>query len=79
MRVDRVSDARFERTTLLGFCERDERDVPTVKRTDNEMTHLHQHVFWRVDKMDMTNEPLPEEGDEVWMYFPEDKLYLVSK
>lgn len=79
MRVDRVSDARFDRTVLLGFCDRDERDVPTVERMDNEMTYLHQHVFWRVSKMAKSAESLPVEGDEIWIRFPEDKLYLVSR
>ena len=50
VRVDRVSDSRFERTVLLGFLDRDESEAPTVSRTDDEMKYLHQHLFWRVDK-----------------------------
>ncbi len=37
VRVDRVSDSRFERTVLLGFLDRDESEAPTVSRTDDEM------------------------------------------
>lgn len=51
VRVDRVSDSRFERTVLLGFLDRDESEAPTVSRTDDEMKYLHQHLFWRVDKL----------------------------
>ena len=44
VRVDRVSDSRFERTVLLGFLDRDESEAPTVSRTDDEMKYLHQHL-----------------------------------
>lgn len=79
MRVDRASDARFERTLLLGFLDRDGRDFPTVERTDDEMKYLHQHLFWRVSKLNARPEDLPHEGEEVWIRIPDDKLYLVEK
>ncbi|CAK7046199.1 MAG: Vitamin B12 import ATP-binding protein BtuD [Paraeggerthella hongkongensis] len=79
VRVDRVSDSRFERTALLGFLDRDDRAVPTVKRTDDEMKYLHQHLFWRVDKLTVAADKLPREGDELWMRIPSDRVYLVEK
>ena len=79
VRVDRASDARFERMMLLGFLDRDETDVPTVERTDDEMKFLHQHLFWRVSKLNPPEGGLPEEGDELWVRIPKDKVYLVSK
>lgn len=79
MCVDRASDARFERTLLLGFLDRDGRDFPTVERTDDEMKYLHQHLFWRVSKLNARPEDLPHEGEEVWIRIPDDKLYLVEK
>lgn len=79
VRVDRVSDSRFERTVLLGFCDRDESAAPTVARTDDEMKYLHQHLFWRVDKLQVPTAELPHEGEELWIRIPEDKLYLVEK
>lgn len=79
MRVDRVSDSRFDRTVLLAFLDRDERAEPAVERTENEMTYLHQHLFWRVDKLKVPESELPEEGEEVWIRIPSEKLYLVSK
>ena len=79
VRVDRASDARFERMMLLGFLDRDETDVPTVERTDDEMKYLHQHLFWRVSKLNPPEGGLPEEGDELWIRIPEDKVYLVSR
>lgn len=79
MRVDRVSDSRFERTVLLGFCDRSEKAAPAVKRTEDEMKYLHQHLFWRVDKLKVDAAHLPHEGEEVWIRIPDDKLYLVEK
>lgn len=79
VRVDRVSDSRFERTALLGFLDRDASAVPAVARTDDEMKYLHQHLFWRVDKLAAAPEELPREGEELWIRVPPDKLYLVSK
>lgn len=79
MRVDRVSDSRFERTALLGFLDRDETFAPTVKRTDDEMKYLHQHLFWRIDKLAVSAKDLPQEGEELWIRIPPDKVYLVTR
>ncbi|WP_080803166.1 sulfate/molybdate ABC transporter ATP-binding protein [Arabiibacter massiliensis] len=79
VRVDRVSDSRFERTALLGFLDRDESFAPTVQRTDDEMKYLHQHLFWRVDKLTVPPEQLPREGEELWIRIPPEKVYLVSR
>ena len=78
MRVDRASDSRFERTVLLGFLDRDEREVPTVGQAEDEMKYLHQHLFWRVPKADGAAR-LPEVGDEVWIRIPTDRIYLVAR
>ncbi len=77
MSVDRASDSRFERTLLLGFVERDEREVPTVGHAEDEMKYLHQHLFWRVSKEG--GGPLPEEGDRLWIRIPKDRIYLVTR
>lgn len=79
VRVDRVSDSRFERTVLLGFLDRDESEAPTVSRTDDEMKYLHQHLFWRVDKLAVPADELPHEGEELWIRIPPNKVYLVSR
>lgn len=79
VRVDRVSDSRFERTALLGFLDRDETFAPTVKRTDDEMKYLHQHLFWRIDKLAVSAKDLPQEGEELWIRIPPDKVYLVTR
>ena len=78
MRVDRASDSRFERTVLLGFLDRDEREVPTVGQDEDEMKYLHQHMFWRVPKVGGGGRP-PEVGDEVWIRIPTDRIYLVAR
>ncbi len=77
MRVDRVSDSRFERTVLLGFIDRDNA-ICEVSADDNEMSYLHQHLFWRVSKRD-ANVVLPQVGDELWVRIPPEKVYLVTR
>ncbi|HIW76363.1 MULTISPECIES: sulfate/molybdate ABC transporter ATP-binding protein [Gordonibacter] len=79
VRVDRVSDSRFDRTVLLGFLDRAQDEAPTVGADEDEMKYLHQHLFWRVDKLKTSLEELPYEGEELWVRIPPDKVYLVSR
>lgn len=79
VRVDRVSDSRFDRSVLLGFEDRGEGAVQAVSRQDNEMGYLHQHLFWRVSKLAAGEDGLPEVGQRLWIHLPEDKIYLVEK
>ena len=79
VRVDRVSDSRFERTVLLGFLDRSEEFAATVQRTDDEMKYLHQHLFWRIDTLHASADSLPQEGEELWIRIPPKKVYLVTR
>ncbi|WP_165062772.1 sulfate/molybdate ABC transporter ATP-binding protein [Adlercreutzia sp. ZJ154] len=79
VRVDRISDSRFDRSVLLGFIDRDERAQQVVMRQDDEMRYLHQHLFWRVNKLALDGGNLPEIGDELWIHLPKDKIYLVAR
>lgn len=79
VRVDRVSDSRFDRTVLLGFLDRAQDEAPTVSADEDEMKYLHQHLFWRVDKLKTPAGLLPYEGEELWVRIPPDKVYLVSR
>lgn len=75
MRVDRVSDARFERMCLLGFAGAQASSSP-----DSEMEFLHSHVFWRVPKpVGELPGHLPQRGDELWIRIPADQLFLVTR
>ncbi len=80
VRVDRVSDSRFERTVLLAFLDRKDEIVPTIAdRSEDEMKYLHQHLFWRTDKLMVPREEWPEEGDELWIRIDPDRVYVVNK
>lgn len=79
VRVDRISDSRFERSALLRFLDRADDGKEVFDRSESEMTYLHQHLFWRIDKLIVPKDELPEVGDELWIRIPEDKVYLVSK
>ncbi len=79
VRVDRMSDSRFDRSVLLAFLDRDEEESATVTREDDEMRFLHQHLFWRVDKLACPADELPRLGEELWVRIPEDKIYIVQR
>ena len=79
VRVDRVSDARFDRALLLGFLDRDEQEVATASGNEDEMKFLHQHLFWSVSSVDVPRSSLPQLGDELWVRIPQDRIYLVTK
>lgn len=78
VRVDRMSDSRFDRSLLLAFLDRAEDDSATVAREDDEMRFLHQHLFWRVDKLIVPEAELPKVGDELWIRIPESRIYLTQ-
>lgn len=79
VRVDRVSDSRFDRTVLLAFLDRAHDGMPPVAPDEDEMKYLHQHLFWRVDKLKTAPDELPNRGEELWVRIPPDKVYLVSR
>ena len=62
--VDRISDSRFERTVM-------------VKAQGHE--HFTQRIQWKVDKLAVPTESLPEKGDHIALYFDPAKLYLVTE
>lgn len=81
MRVDRVSDSRFERSVMLSFLDHDhneqiERDIA---EEDESMKFLKLHLQWKVDKLAVAASELPEEGDELLIEIPTESMYLVSR
>ena len=81
MRVDRVSDSRFDRMALLEFLDRREDADELVGASEQEMHYLHQRVFWRLDAGVGKSgwDELPNRGDELWVRIPEGKIYIVNK
>ena len=81
MRVDRVSDSRFDRMALLEFLDRRPEADALVGASEQEMHYLHQRVFWRIDAGEGKNnwDQLPKRGDELWMKIPAGKIYIVEK
>ena len=61
----------------LGFLDRDDADGAAVAFETNEMSYLHQHMFWRVSMREGV--ALPEVGERLWVRIPPDKVYLVSR
>ena len=79
VRVTRASDSRFDRSLTLQFLDRVAGAEPVVDVSDNEMKHLHQVITRRVDKLKVPEDRIPNTGDELWVHFPKNRLYLVSK
>ena len=78
MRVDRVSDSRFERTVLLSFLDRQD-NACNEERAQAEMRYLHERLFWRIDLLATPEDHLPREGDELLIHIDPQALYLVEK
>ncbi|MBQ9002291.1 MAG: ABC transporter, partial [Eggerthellaceae bacterium] len=81
MRVDRVSDSRFDRMALLEFLDRNSEADELVAAHEQEMHYLHQRVFWRIDAGEGKShwDELPNKGDELWVRIPVGKIYVVTK
>ncbi len=81
VRADRVSDSRFERSVMLAFLNH-ENSVNVVAGSDDDdesTSFLRTHIQWRVDKLAVSADDLPEEGDELLVRIPFDHAYMVSK
>ena len=81
VRVDRVSDSRFDRMALLEFLDRDGEAGNLVQAHEQEMHYLHQRAFWRIDVNAGCGDwaSLPDRGDELWVRIPADKIHLVTR
>jgi molybdate transport system ATP-binding protein len=77
IRCDRVSDARFDRTVMAAFLDgTPEKSHDETLGDDNSMRFLKSHIQWRIDKLGDAR--LPEEGEELLLHIPSDRLYLVT-
>ena len=79
VRVDRISDSRFDRTVLLGILDKEPWFTDHESALEDDMKYLHQHIFWRVDKLKVDEDELPKEGDELYIRIPSEKILLASK
>ena len=76
--VERVSDARFERVALLRFLERADFGIKEVSAFEDDIRYLEQHLYWRVEKTQSNQLELPQEGQELYIRFPEDNFFLTT-
>ncbi len=80
MRVDRISDARFERSMFLSFIDRSENAEPLVVNPElDEMHYMHQRLYWRVNTLNTTKDELPNVGDEILLEIPKNRIYMVCQ
>ncbi len=79
MRVDRVTESRFEAMVLLSCLDRSSDADVLVESTEAEMRFLHQRLFWRINLLYEGREALPRVGDETLLRIPPEHLYLVDR
>ena len=78
VRVDRVSDSRFERVLLLGVLDRAGYAQEAIEVQEDEISFLAQHIFWTVDKNGIHEKDLPFFGEELLIHIPKDKIYFTG-
>ena len=79
VRVDRITESRFEVTALLRFLDRSERAEPMAEAGEAEMRFLHQHLFWRINTLYEGRESLPRVGEELLIELPLEHIHFVSR
>ena len=79
MRVDRVTESRFDAMVLLSCIDRDPRADDLVVSTESEMRFLHQRIFWRIDTRISNRSNIPAIGDEIYLRIPSERIHLVCK
>lgn len=73
-KVERVSDARFDRTVLLRFCDSNANRVDDGGK--GQIHAIHQSLFWRIDLLRQNKFPLPNKGDQLYIRIPPERVYL---
>ena len=79
MRVDRITESRFEVTALLRFLDRSPQAEPMAEAGEAEMRFLHQHLFWRINTLYEGHGNLPRVGDELLVRMPEEHIHFVTR
>ena len=87
VRVDRVSDSRFERTALLQFLDREKphsgckggKGAHSANCECDEFEYINKHLYWRCGKLKTSPEDLPKEGDTLWIRIDPARIYVVNK
>jgi molybdate transport system ATP-binding protein len=78
MKVYRVSDSRFERTSMLVLPEQDEPDAEKgVFLADPEAAS--SRLQWRIDKVTTPAADLPVRGELLRIHIPPEHIYLVTR
>ena len=79
VRVDRITESRFEIMALVRFLDRSEEADEMVAADEAEMRFLHQHLFWRLNTLYERPEDLPQVGEELLIRLPVEHIHFVNK
>lgn len=80
MRCDRTSDSRFERIAMLSFtdCAPDE-DHPWDNAHERTMSLFKTHLCWRISLLETPKDTLPEQGQDLLIRIPPEKILPVCR
>ena len=79
VRVDHVSDSRFERTVLVSFLpeRKDSTNIKQPSKPSFDGRNISP-IQWHINKLSETH-PLPEVGDTCLIHLSSDGLYFVDR
>lgn len=75
VRVDRVSDSRFERSVMAHFITK---GCAPASLKQESMEYFKTHIQWNVRTLNKSTCELPQIGDEFYLTIPADKIYLTT-
>ena len=79
VRVDRITESRFEIIALLRVLDRIDHDEDGARNDDSEMRYLHSHLSWRINTLYEAGERIPHVGEELLIELPLEHLHFVSR
>ncbi|ACV21233.1 Fe(3+) ions import ATP-binding protein FbpC [Slackia heliotrinireducens] len=80
VRADRVSDSRFERTVMVTFLDGCGANVSLEEASREETGQFSRtHMQWKVDKLAMDGNSIPDRGDEFYIRIPTEKTYVTTR
>ena len=79
VRVDRITESRFELVALLRLLDRANADSAESAEGESEMRYLHRHLSWRMNTLYESPESIPHEGEELYIELPTERIHFVTR
>ena len=79
VKVDRISESRFDVVALVRFLDREDGAEEMAAADEAEVRFLNQHIAWHLYNFDGNTGDMPQVGEELLLCLPEEHLHFVSK